>query len=190
METASLNRIADRDLHLQKLVANLNVSPQITRLFAARLRSKLTAFDEPVASLRRKQLVYMVLCLTTGAVSLGLPWTVSGTGARGLLASCLLTVGFIFLRRSQSARTERWLRTHIARLGLATELLGLVERHPIVRTYVECAVEVYPWLSGLDVQIAHKLAKQDDNPSLPAEMTEAVALQRLRCLPYSDDIFT
>lgn len=92
-------------------------------------------------------------------------------------------------RMHSNASAELWLRTHVAQLGLATELLGLAYRHPSVRTYLESALQLYDAPRGLDVLLARQLAKHEysPQPSVKAEMMEQAAMRDLLDLPYLND---
>ena len=192
MQTNIPNRIAYRKLQLRRLVDDLNLPRQTERLLAVRLGADGIDLDAPMASLRQKKLAYMSLGLVTtiGALALVTPWVTRDFSGSRLLATFLSLIAFLSVRSARCACTEQWLRSHIARLALATELLGLAERNPNVRTYVECVVELFPWPSGMDVQIARKLAKQKGGTFVPAEVREAVAMQKLRHMPYLEDFPT
>lgn len=182
-----LNRIASRELQLQRLVARVTLSRQAALIFASRRRDNPIDFDARIAMLRYRQFAYLALVGVTGVLALTRPWiaTLSGTGIQNAVPSLL---AMVFLCGAHISGRERWLRSRVARLGLATELLGLVDRHPAVRAYVECAVELYPWLSGLDVELARVLAKHEETPSLAKVAREADAMEKLSQLPYSTDM--
>jgi hypothetical protein len=87
------------------------------------------------------------------------------------------------------ALSELWLRTHVAQLGLATELLELAHRNPVVRTYLESALQLYDAPRGLDVLLARKLAGHD-YAVRPSEKTdsEQASMRGLLDLPYLNEM--
>jgi hypothetical protein len=179
---------------VKSLTAELAVPAYARRLIAVRLRDNNADLEQPIRMLRfRTRLLTCIGCLMLSLSSVVAALMLQGgsgvgfSGASLFVATLALAAGTWQMRSWTSS--ELWLRTHVAQLGLATELLELAHRHSVVRTYLESALQLYDAPRGLDVLLARKLAGHDYavRPSGKAQ-TEQVAMRGLLDLPYLNEM--
>lgn len=177
---------------VKSIIADLEVADCAQDLIAVRLNDNYADLEQPVKTLRRQIRAFTglgggLVVVLSAIAALGLIQGGRGPGVAGigLFVGTLASLVAVWRLRSR-ASAELWLRTPVAKLGLATELLWLAYRHPSVRTYLDAALRLYDAPRGLDVLLARQLAKHE-YCGLKPEMIERAAMRDLMDLPYLDD---
>jgi hypothetical protein len=181
---------------VRSLIVDLAVPACARSLISVRLADSNIDLEQPVKILRfRIRILTGLGCvLMTILSTITTLWMLQGMRGPGVTGAGLFAGTLVALvgawRVHSHASTELWLRTHVAQLGLATELLALANLHPSVRTYLESALQLYDAPRGLDVLLARKLAKHEYSvrPSVKTEAMEQAAMHHLMDLPYLNDI--
>lgn len=181
---------------VRNLVEDLAVPERARDLVSLRLTDNYVNLEEPVPLLKRRvrmmTILFGILVLVScaaaalAATQVRLSSVVSLSIFGGALASIA-----VILRIRMRIVTELWLRTPVAQLSVAAELLELAYCFPLVRTYLECAVQLYDTPRGLDLLLARYLAKPGYFTSgrKGTLIEEQTAMRELLELPYVNESY-